>query len=95
MDSVSHAIGDATALLQTVAAICCSLPKDYDYLARHIGPENRAFWQGMMLRCFDFTIDHQLKFNVESYGAMTYSSDWDESELTRAAIDEWEAAHPA
>ncbi|KAJ0412804.1 hypothetical protein ATCC90586_002434 [Pythium insidiosum] len=94
MDSASHAIGDATALLQTVAAICRSLPKDYDYLARHIGPENRAFWQGMVLRCFDFTIDHQVKFNVEDYGDMASSSDWDESELVRAAIDEWEAAHP-
>ncbi|KAJ0391573.1 hypothetical protein ATCC90586_010616 [Pythium insidiosum] len=94
MDSASHAIGDAATLLQTVAAICRSLPKDYDYLARHIGPENRAFWQGMVLRCFDFTIDHQVKFNVEDYGDMASSSDWDESELVRAAIDEWEAAHP-
>ncbi|KAJ0391849.1 hypothetical protein ATCC90586_011599 [Pythium insidiosum] len=81
MHSASHAIGDATALLQTVAAICRSLPKDYDYLARHIGPENRAFWQGMVLRCFDFTIDHRIKFNVEDYGNMACCYDSDESEL--------------
>ncbi|GLE08046.1 hypothetical protein PINS_up018979 [Pythium insidiosum] len=73
MGSTCHAIGDATALLQTIAAICRSLPKDFDYLARHIGPENRAFWRDMVLRCFDFTINHNVKFNVEDDDDVTMS----------------------
>ncbi|KAJ0389603.1 hypothetical protein ATCC90586_010544 [Pythium insidiosum] len=48
----------------------------------------------MVLRCFDFTIDHRVNFNVDDLDDMASSSDWDESELVRAAIDEWEAAHP-
>ncbi|GLD96413.1 hypothetical protein PINS_up005096 [Pythium insidiosum] len=95
MDSASHAIGDATALLQTVARICCSLPKDYDYLVRHIGPQNRAFWRDMVLRCFDFTINHNVKFNVEDYNYVCGRyNDRDASEFQRAAVEQWLATHP-
>ncbi|KAJ0410343.1 hypothetical protein P43SY_002675 [Pythium insidiosum] len=94
MDSACHAIGEATALLQTVAAICRSLPADFGYLVRHIGPENRAFWQGMVLRCFDFTVNSRVTFNVKDHYVTHREYDPDASELLRAAYREWEATHP-
>ncbi|KAJ0388661.1 hypothetical protein ATCC90586_011688 [Pythium insidiosum] len=50
MSSAGHAIGDASALLQTIAIICRSLPSDCDDLVRHLGPGNREFWRDMVLR---------------------------------------------
>ncbi|KAJ0412805.1 hypothetical protein ATCC90586_002435 [Pythium insidiosum] len=94
MDSACHAIGEATALLQTVAAICRSLPADFDDLVRHIGPENRAFWQGMVLRCFDFTVNSRVTFNVKDHYVTHREYDPNASELLRAAYREWEATHP-
>ncbi|GLE08053.1 hypothetical protein PINS_up018986 [Pythium insidiosum] len=95
MDSACHAIGDATALLQTIAAICRSLPKDFDYLARHIGPENHAFWRAMVLRCFDFTINRKIYFNVKDYNGVARDyHDPDASDYQRAAVVRWQVAHP-
>ncbi|GLD93023.1 hypothetical protein PINS_up001615 [Pythium insidiosum] len=103
MDSACHAIGDATALLQSVAAISRTLPKEYGYLARNIGPQHRAFWRDMVLRCFDFTVSPRVKFNVmdySNYPGELYDPEESEfndpnvSEFLRAAVKQWHAANP-
>ncbi|GLE08050.1 hypothetical protein PINS_up018983 [Pythium insidiosum] len=95
MRAAGHAIGDATAVLQTIATICRTLPSDSDHIARHLGPTNRAFWCEMVLRCFDFTIDRGVEFNVEDHSNSLGNLDKDAiDEYTRAAMDAWDAANP-
>ncbi|KAJ0410056.1 hypothetical protein ATCC90586_006449 [Pythium insidiosum] len=96
MDSSGHAIGGASEVLQTVAAICRALPTSgvAGAVARRVGPANRAFWQRMVLRGFDFTVHSRVTFNVRDVEDSGLYYGPDDSALLQAAYEQWAAATP-
>ncbi|GLE08047.1 hypothetical protein PINS_up018980 [Pythium insidiosum] len=94
MDAAGHAIGDATDVVHTISAICRTLPSDYSHLIHHLGPDNRTFWREMVLRCFDFSIDRTMRFNVEDFSDSVGNYDDYADDYARAAIDAWDDANP-
>jgi hypothetical protein len=47
--------GEHTRVMRTVVSLCRAVAPFDRALPRHFGPQNQAFWQGMVMRCFDFS----------------------------------------